>query len=40
MKHGWKTKPPPQLPVTAAFDRGVDKFKDVIREAVAEAEKE
>ena len=26
------------LPISAAFDQGVDKFKDVIREAVAEAE--
>ena len=28
------------LPISAAFDQGVDKFKDVIREAVAEAAKE
>ncbi len=28
------------LPISAAFDQGVDKFKNVIREAVAEAETE
>jgi GTP-binding protein len=28
------------LPISAAFDQGVDNFKNVIREAVAEAEKE
>ena len=28
------------LPISAAFDQGVDKFKDVIREAVTEAEAE
>ncbi len=28
------------LPISAAFDQGVDQFKNVIREAVAEAETE
>src|SRR5205814_7659994 len=29
----------PVLPIAAAFDQGIDKFKEVIREAVAEREK-
>ena len=28
------------LPIAAAFDQGIDKFKEIIREAVAEGEKE
>jgi GTPase len=30
----------PVLPIAAAFDQGIDKFKEVIREAVAEGEKD
>jgi GTPase len=33
-----KVKKTPVLPISAAFDQGVDKFKEVIREAVAESE--